>query len=126
MDRWQRSGSARLLSVIGASSFPSSASTPPPQAAASASSALASASTPSPPSPAPVAAAPEPAAPDEEEEPLDLGPLVLCAIQLRKDLHTGRVDHAAGEGELQRILEDGGQRLTPEQGETVRRWAGLD
>ncbi|GAA6041967.1 hypothetical protein JCM8097_009123 [Rhodosporidiobolus ruineniae] len=125
VERWQRSGSARLPSIV-ASSSSSSSSTAPLQAASSASSALAPAPPPSAPSPAPTAATLEPAAPSEEEEPLDLGPLVLRAIQLRKDLHIGRVDKADGEGELRRILEAGGERLTEEQGETVRRWAGLD
>ncbi|GAA5908656.1 hypothetical protein JCM6882_003707 [Rhodosporidiobolus microsporus] len=84
--------------------------------------------------PAPTATAPAPYAPSpapepqeeqEQEEPHDISPLVLRAIQLRKDLHSGRVEEDKGEDELQSIVGAGGERMSEEQRETVRRWAGL-
>ncbi|GAA5823436.1 hypothetical protein JCM11251_000633 [Rhodosporidiobolus azoricus] len=67
----------------------------------------------------------EDGAKEEEEEPLDISPLVLRAIQLRKDLHRGKVEEEKGEEELGAILQAGGGKMSEEQEETVRRWAGL-
>ncbi|GAA6016141.1 hypothetical protein JCM10207_004457 [Rhodosporidiobolus poonsookiae] len=61
---------------------------------------------------------------EDQDKTVDVGPFVLRAIQLRKDLHVGRVDEKDGEKELQRIL-DGAEGLSEEQRGTVRSWAGL-
>lgn len=70
--------------------------------------------------PPPTAAAPADSTPE-----FDIGPLILRAIALRKDLHVGRVEDADAEGELRKILEDGGEGLDEAGRETVRKWAGL-
>ncbi|GAA5860470.1 hypothetical protein JCM8547_000312 [Rhodosporidiobolus lusitaniae] len=67
-----------------------------------------------------------PAAEEETaKEPIDIAPLVLRAIQLRKDLHQGKVEDSRGEEELQNILGSM-EGLSEEQRMTVTRWAGLD
>ncbi|BGP15150.1 hypothetical protein JCM10213_000725 [Rhodosporidiobolus nylandii] len=62
---------------------------------------------------------------EQEEQPFDLGPLVLRALQLRKDLHSGAVPEERGEEELEKILAEGEGRMDEGQRGTVRMWAGL-
>ncbi|GAA5970628.1 hypothetical protein JCM11641_007374 [Rhodosporidiobolus odoratus] len=61
----------------------------------------------------------------QQTERVDIAPLALLALQLRKDLHGGKVAEEDAETELATILEKVHEELSEEQMGTVRMWAGM-
>lgn len=59
----------------------------------------------------------------EEEEPVDLGPLVLRALALRKNVHTGAMSSEEAHEEVRTMIE--AHKLSDERASTLRDWAGL-
>lgn len=58
-----------------------------------------------------------------EEEPVDLGPLVLRALALRKNVHTGAMSSEEAHEEVRTVIE--AHKLSDERASTLRDWAGL-
>ncbi|KAK4703978.1 hypothetical protein P7C70_g2233, partial [Phenoliferia sp. Uapishka_3] len=58
---------------------------------------------------------------EDEVEPIDISPLILKALAIRKSVSGGSFGQDEAEKELQQLVVG----LTPEQTGTIRQWAGL-
>ncbi|POY73671.1 hypothetical protein BMF94_3206 [Rhodotorula taiwanensis] len=65
---------------------------------------------------------PAEAKPAEAKPEFDLGPLILRALSLRKEVYTGKLSEQDGVDEVAAMVQE--HSLSEEQAQTLRAWAG--